>query len=55
MDNERRRDLKKETREERGSLGTEELDRKRGSAKGRETVQWRQNKKGERGGSSGVM
>lgn len=57
MDYERRRDGKKGTGEERRSLGKEELDRKRGSNKGRETVKWRQNKKERRGrgGSSGVM
>lgn len=57
MDYERRRDPKKGTGEERRSLGKEELDRKRGRNKGRETVKWRQNEKErrERGGSSGVM
>lgn len=44
MDYERRRDAKKGTWEERKSLGKEELDRKRGRNKGRETVKWRQNK-----------
>lgn len=48
MDYERRRDPKKGTGEERSSLGKEELDRKRGRNKGRETVKWRQNKKERR-------
>ena len=34
--------------EERRSLGKEELDRKRGRNKGRDTVKWRQNKKERR-------
>lgn len=57
MDNERGRDPKKRTGEERRSLGKKELDRKRGRNKRRETVKWRQNKweRRKRGGSVGVM
>lgn len=57
MDNERGRDPKKGTGEERQSLGKKELDRKRGRNKRRETVKWRQNKweRRKRGGSVGVM
>ena len=54
MDYERRRDQKKWTGEERGSLGKEELDRKRGRNKRRETVKWRQNEE-ERGESEGAV
>lgn len=61
MDYERRMDPKKGRGEEKKSLGKEELDRKRGRNKRRETVQWRQNERDirererEKGGSSGLM
>lgn len=55
MDYERRRDPKKGTGgEERQSLGKEELDRKRGRNKRRDTVKWRQNKR-ERGEREGAV